>query len=417
MHKGSAVLAVASLIAASQCRSQVLSPPEILDPAMRALQQKHLPELKAAAVDITTHTYPYKFYLSRTLDVTEKQEQLTDQRSVRFSNFQGHTVLQVTGNYFASYSDDSMNQNERVRQTYLDVILPILRATAPRLGSEAQLNAFAIEVAHHVRKKVLGVTVEHPENLALIVPRATAEKVATSTNVNEQVTALLESRVFIDGNPVTLWPHPDVTASESSQSQDPVRATATTTLADPAATVDRVVAPLPAPAPPPVRDLSPDALRRQQSSYQGMIDRILHELDADAHFVSYAPPVLVGFHGMSYLQLSVTTNLASSDSGSQYRIAALAFDRHLSHLIRPLLAILEKDPDFDGIVLSSTVRISAKTDDSEVSQSVEFFLPLTEMRRYGQYDITGQQLINSGLVLINGERVGLELQSAEADIR
>jgi len=26
-------------------------------------------------------------------------------------------------------------------------------------------------------------------------------------------------------------------------------------------------------------------------------------------------------------------------------------------------------------------------------------------------------LINSGLVLINGERVGLELQSAEADIR
>ena len=117
-----------------------------------------------------------------------------------------------------------------------------------------------------------------------------------------------------------------------------------------------------------------------------MIDRILHELDADAHFVSYAPPVLVGFHGMSYLQLSVTTNLASSDSGSQYRIAALAFDRHLSHLIRPLLAILEKDPDFDGIVLSSTVRISAKTDDSEVSQSVEFFLPLTEVRRQEKLD-------------------------------
>jgi hypothetical protein len=416
MHKGSLVLAVASLMAVlPQICSQVLAPPEILDPAMRALQQKHLPELKAAAVDITTHTYPYKFYLSRTLDVTEKQEQLTDQRSVRFSNFQGHTVLQVTGNYFASYSEDSMNQNERVKQTYLDVILPILRATAPRLGTETQLNAFAIEVAHHVRKKVLGVTVEHPENLALIVPRATAAKVAASTNVNEQVTALLESRVFIDGNPVTLWPHADVTASESSESENPAHSNAATTLAESAPAADRLVAPA-APAPP-VRDLSPEALRKQQESYQGMIDRILRELNADAHFVSYAPPVLVGFHGMSYLQLSVTTNLAASDSGSHYRIAALAFDRHISHLIRPLLAILPKDPDFDGIVLGSTVRISGKTNDSDVSQSVEFFLPLTEMRRYGQYDITGQQLINSGLVLINGERVGLELQSAEADIR
>src|SRR5579864_282786 len=128
MHRGNAVLAVATLIAAvPQIRAQVLAPPEILDPAMRALQQKHLPELKAAAVDITTHNYPYKFYLSRTLDVTEKQEQVTDQRSVRFSNFQGHTVLQVTGNYFASYSEDSVNQNERVKQTYLDVVLPILR--------------------------------------------------------------------------------------------------------------------------------------------------------------------------------------------------------------------------------------------------------------------------------------------------
>ena len=60
---------------------------------MRALQQRHMPELKAAAVEITSHKYPFKFYLSRTLDMTEKQEQQTDQRSIRFSQFQGHTVL------------------------------------------------------------------------------------------------------------------------------------------------------------------------------------------------------------------------------------------------------------------------------------------------------------------------------------
>ena len=380
---GAAVAALVPL-----CFAQVLSPPEILDPAMRALQQKHFPELKAAAVDITSHQYPYRFYLSRKLDLTEQQEQQNDQRSIRFTNFQGHTVLQVTGNYFASYSEESMNQNERVKQTYRDVMLPILQATASRLSGESELNAFAIEVAHHVRKQVLGVPVEHPENLALIVPFATAERIAASTDVDQRMNALLESQVFINGKPASLWP-------------DPLEARVAPAPPPPA------VAPPPHPAP--VHDLSIAALQQKQISYQGLIDRIVHELDADAHFVSYAPPVLVGFHGKSYLQLSVTTNLAPSGLGSQYRIAALAFDRHVSHLIRPLLVMVPKDSDFDGIVFSSTV--------SAASQSIEFFFPLAELRRYVDYDLTGQQLINSALVLINGERVGLELQSAEADIR
>ena len=74
------------------------------------------------------------------------------------------------------------------------------------------------------------------------------------------------------------------------------------------------------------------------------------------------------------------------------------------------------DPEFDGIVFSSSARIGNGSD-SEASQSVEFFVPLSELRRFEKYDFTGQQLINSGFVLINGERVGLELQSAEAVIR
>jgi hypothetical protein len=392
MYKRKSLLIAAVLVAVvPRCFPQVLSPPEIVDPAMRTLQQKYLPELKAAAVDITSHRYPYRFYLSRKLDLTEQQEQQNDQRSIRFSTFQGHTVLQVTGNYFASYSEESVNQNERVKQTYRDVMLPVLKATASRLGGEPELNGFAIEVAHHVRKKVFGVAVEHPENLALIVPFATAEKIAASSNVNDQMTALLESRVFIDGKPAALWPNP-------------VEETA------PTPTVARVVIPPPPPAPAPaIRDLSLDALGKQQTSYQGLIDRIVHELDAEAHFVSYAPPVLVAFHGKSYLQLSVTTNLAPSSQGSQYRIAALAFDRHISHLIRPLMAMVPRDSDFDGVVFSSTVPAA--------SESIEFFLLLSELRRYEEYDLTGQQLINSGFVLINGERVGLELQSAEADIR
>ena len=39
------------------------------------------------------------------------------------------------------------------------------------------------------------------------------------------------------------------------------------------------------------------------------------------------------------------------------------------------------------------------------------------MKCYVQYDCTGQQLINSGYVLINGERVTLDLQKAESTTR
>ena len=421
MHKGNFVLAAGFLIA-SALECQVLSPPEILDPAMRALQEKHFPALKAAAVDISSHQYPYKFYLSRTLDLTEKQEQLTDQRSIRFANFQGRTVLQVTGNYFAAYPGDFMNQNDRVKQTYLDVVLPILRAAAPRLEKEPAISAFAIEVSHHVLRRVLGVGVEKPENLALIVPWAVAQKVVMSTDINDQIAALKESVVYVDSFPVSLWPEQNAVASAKAGRESQEKESISSGLLSKPAALAATILHEPAPTPPPAasvaaRETSPEALRGQQASYQETLDQVVRELDAQAHFVSYAPPTLISFHKMSYLQLSLTTTLAPSDVGSQYRMAALAFDRHVSHVIRPVLRYFKQDPEFDGIVFSSTVRVPGKTADATLTQSVEFFLAMAELRRYEQFDVTGQQLINSGFVLINGERVSLDLQSAESDIR
>ncbi len=388
------------------CTAQVLAPPEILDPEMRALQQKHFTELKAAAEDITSHHYPYRFALSRSLGLTERQQAASDQRSIRFANFEGHPVLQVTGNYFAAYSGDFLNRNERVKRTYLDVMLPILRATEPRVASEPLLYAIAMEVSEHVRKQVMGVTVEKTENVALVVPRAVAEKVVMSTDVNEQLTALIESRVFLDGNATRLWPQDDVQASGQSTADDQPHAVSAA-LAD--------VAPEPAPAkaiaaPAPVRDLSAAALQQQQTTLQPLLDRLTHELDAQAHFVSYAPPALIAFHRGSWLQLSITTTLPASEAGSQYRTAALAFDEHVSHLIRPVLAYFKDDPAIDGIDFSATVKGPA-------SESVEFFLRWSDLRRYEQYDMTGQELIGAGLVLVNGERIGLDLQTAESERR
>ena len=93
--------------------AQVVSPPEIRDPELRELQQKHFAELKAAAVAIASHQFPYRFYFSRTLDLDENQQKTRDQRSIQFAKYGHQTVVQITGNYFAAYSDELMKRRAR----------------------------------------------------------------------------------------------------------------------------------------------------------------------------------------------------------------------------------------------------------------------------------------------------------------
>ena len=141
------------------------------------------------------------------------------------------------------------------------------------------------------------------------------------------------------------------------------------------------------------------------------------ELDSQAHFVSYAPPVVVAFSKNAYLEFSLNTTLPAATAGSRYKMAALAFDNHISHLVRPMMAYFKGNLDFDGIAFSTTIHQQDRPAASEVSEAVEFFFPVEALRCYETFDCTGQQLIDQGSVLINGERVNLDLQIAEGSDR
>ncbi len=80
------------------------------------------------------------------------------------------------------------------------------------------------------------------------------------------------------------------------------------------------------------------------------------ELDSEAHFLAYAAPSFIGFRQGAYLQLSIATRLNISATASRYKLAALAFDEHVSHLVRPVLHYFPQDADFDGIDFSSTIH-------------------------------------------------------------
>ena len=433
------------LLAAAGVDAQVMAPEEIRDPQLRALQQKYRNDLKLIPHAIAARNLPYHFYFSRQMDLEETVQKRSDQRSIQFDRYQGRLVLKITGNYFASYSDELITPEDRARMTYETVMLPLLEAAVHALEKADIPQAFAFEISHHVRKKVLGVSSEGAENVVLVLPKASAQRLVASNDPRARESALFEGEAFLNARPIPLW-HPEEGIAQ--ESADAPRTPTPAPVAPPTATPEPTVsarlmkgfefptasrfaaepsAKLPQPSeapakspgpseppakPPQPHDSSP-SLKEIQQAHQPVLDQLVKELAPQAHFVGYAPPAFITFRNAPYLQLSVTTTLPPAAPGSQYKLAALAFDRHVAHLIRPVLAYLKDRSDFEGIDFSATVKVAPGSDEVS-SLAVEYIFPVKLLNSYADFDCTGQQLIDAGFVLINGERVSLNLQAAEA---
>jgi hypothetical protein len=412
--QGIAVLAVA-LAAITPLRAQVMTPVELPDPKAQHLQQRHLKTLMAIGTEIEAHKFPYPFYFSRVLDVDLPKMQLADQRSIRFDVYQGQTVLEITGNYYAAYSADRMDSYARLKETFQQVVMPLLQVEAPRFPDDSEFSAFAIEVSHHVRQKVMGVSSEIPENVTVIIPVPVAQKLVDAKNDDQKQAAILEAKVFLNGQPFSLWLQEGAPSEEWKERNAPEPArkpSVETASAASNATASKdptVAASLMKTAPTPMRIFTQQELSNLQRQNDDAISRMTKDLDKEAHFLPYAAPSFIGFRQGAYLQLSISTRLEAAAGTSRYKLAALAFDDHVSHLVRPLLNYFPQDPDFDGVDFSSLVHVA----DGSSPLAVEFFFPFRMMRCFANYDCTGQQLLDSGTIVINGERSALDLQIAE----
>src|ERR1035437_1205810 len=377
-------------IGTSAARAKVVSPVASKDSALRALQQQYMDDLGQAGADILATHFDYPFYLSRKLDLDEPRQQVADQASIRFDTYSGKTVLAITGNYYAAYSAQKINPEQRARSTFLNVVMPILKAAVPCFQNNQHVQGYAVEISHHIMGKVMGVSMERPENLMVYLPRNGALKLVaakdeTSANAQSdpsQAGAEVGSTGSGSGSPLGTTPAPSIPVKPKE------------------------------PPPPPPRDTSTQALAAVQLSNQPWIDSIVKELEPQAHFVSYAPPKFVAFGQGIYLELSLNSTLPASVAGSRYKLAATAFDDHVAHLVRPLMSYFKDSKDFDGIGFSTNIHLAGKSAPA-VSEAVEFFFPLSSLRCYEKYDCTGQQLLDAGTVLINGARVALDLQIAE----
>jgi hypothetical protein len=423
----SKLLALILVVAGCRASAQVLTPVEIKDPDLRSLQQQYINDLKVVGQDIQALPLKYHFYLNRKLDLDESQQQNADQSSIRFDRYNGKTVLAVTGNYYAAYPE-KISTDQRARSTFLNVVMPILKSEVAHFQGNHEVQGYALEISHHVLGNVMGVMVERPENLMVFLPQSGALQLLGSRDENVQQAGLMQGQVFLDAQPVNIWlngegpqPAPGSEPIVSSiERAEPLAGTQITQTGVGRSGREELSAPAPLVAKPndvvvpPVRDVSVPALAALQASSQEVVAKLMKELDSQAHFVAYASQGFVAFRQGIYLELSLNTTLPESAAGSRYKLAATAFDDHVAHLIRPTLTYFKGESNFDGISFSTTVHLASRSPAAGKTEAVEFFFPFTVLRCYEKYDCTGQQLIDTGVVLINGERVALNLQIAES---
>jgi hypothetical protein len=430
MRRDSILFVLVLLISFPVC-AQVLAPAEIKDPALRDLQQQYMDDLKAVGQRIVAGDFTYPFYLSRKLDIDEQQQKIADQRSIRFDHFNGKTVLAITGNYYAAYPAAKYNSEQRARETFLNVVMPILKVVVPRFQNNKSVQGYALEISHHIAGKVMGISMEHPENLVVFLPQNAALKLLSGKDENARQSALLEGETLLNAAPITIWlngqgpqlasnrtpvdPSPETATSHEQAGVEIVSSSNEGRQSN--VPVDSFPKPPKAKETPPVatppRDTSPEALNTLQTAEKEILATMVRELNPQVHFVSYAAQSFVAFRQGIYLELSLNTALSELSGGSRYKLAALAFDEHIAHLIRPALGYFKEESRFDGIGFSTTLHPSGKAAAVGGTEAVEFFFPFPALRCYERYDCTGQQLIDAGTVLVNGERVSLDLQVAE----
>jgi hypothetical protein len=133
---------------------------------------------------------------------------------------------------------------------------------------------------------------------------------------------------------------------------------------------------------------------------------------ANWHFVDYAPPSFGLYQNEIVLQLTLRNTLQfSQDSGSIYKRAAQSFDLFLARELKDILDKVPADAPFDGYDITVLNRLGP--DPRASSEAVEYISSRKALHQFVNAEITGQQLIDQSVVLVNGVRIALNLQLVE----
>jgi hypothetical protein len=423
--------------------SAQVSPAELLNPDLKALEETYFPQLKALNQSIARLKFPFPFYLSRFVGIDPVQQAESDSRGLEFVRFQDRVILKVTGKYNAAYDTARMNQNERAANTFRTVVLPILVLTTTTLPQDIACDGIGFEISYHARSREPSYDFEGKENLVLVFDRIDAWALSGATTDPVRQEILNRNKIYVSGTdfglslterdplnvqalPRSIPARPDATSTARSSTL--VARSPLLNLNHPLPAVSPAVAapvdpaPLnanPSPSspkdsdPPPARPPSaPADAERLNEKYQAQLAALAKEGATKFHFVDYAPPTFMVFRDQIALQMTLRNSLQFGPAkGSIYKRAAQSFDLFLAPQMKDLSDRISPDVEFQFLDFSVLNKLSPGP--KGTSEAIEFICPRAAVKRFVNAEITNQQLLDQSIILVNGVRIALNLQLVE----
>src|SRR5262245_29106452 len=176
-----------------------VSPTEILNPDLKALEQTYFEQLIGINQAIAKTKFPFPFYLSRLVGLDPAQQAEADSRGLEFVRFQDRVILKVTGNYNAAYDTNRLTRNERAAGTFRAVVLPILEQVTATLPQDLSCDGIGFEVSHHTRTRERTYDYEGKEILVVVFDRDDAWLLSRASTDSERQEIVNRSKVYVSG--------------------------------------------------------------------------------------------------------------------------------------------------------------------------------------------------------------------------
>ena len=422
-----------SLLCASASIAQV-SPNEILNPQLKALESQYFSQLKTINQKIAKAQFPFPFFLSRVVGLDPSEQVEADARGLEFKRFRDRVVLKATGNYNAAYNPQQLSRNEQAARTFRDVMMPILQVVTQNIPPDIDCDAIGMEVAYHVRDRQKSYDYEGREILVVVLDRKDAFQIVLEKDDNARQEILNRSLVYLGGedyglslldrDPMVIDKQARRKTGEADAASSVSSSTSASRLirsnpnlipsapgsvsADSAASVHKVDLSQARPA-----ATAADA-ERLQTQYREQLDILSKEGQAQFGFVDYDPPTFVVVSKQMVLQMTLKNSTRfDPEKTNIYKRAAQTFDLFVAPKMKDVLDRIPSDLPVDYYVFSVVNSLSPTSLGKERSEAIEFLFPKTLAQRFANSEITNQELIDKSQVLVNGVRIALNLQLVE----
>jgi hypothetical protein len=408
------LLAGTALFVAMASAFGQVNPAEILNSELRAEEGKYLPQLESLHQSIADTKFPLQFALARYLNAKPGQRAALDFNGIEFVSFQHRTILKISGIYKAAYNGAQLSENERARRTLQDVITPILRLVAQQIPPDVDCDGIGFEILYDTRHANEAYDYEGKEVLVVVFSRDDAFAYANAAADPERQTILDRSEVFVNAKEfgLSLEGRDPVNVESLARSglHEPGEASSNAIARPVSARTERSFAAGSAAGARNSSSMSADAdpwQRRVQSQFDTVAKAEGAKIDvADSSSPSFETSdaeVLLHFTLRNTLPLDKNTS-------SIYKRAAQSFDLFLAPQLKDLLGKIPAGTTTESLDFSVLNNLGAEQSSSE---RVDYICPLKATRSLVGNKITTQDLINQCVVLVNGVRIGLNLQLVE----